>query len=223
MICLDVIVITDQSLDFNDRAKVQELLKDVPIISKDSFIEVQKTVKEKEYRLVALMTNNDTFPDDWRIPELETFGTLITMIKVNKHDLFMLSTFLRSVGILVLTKSSSPPADSNIPPLIYKSLVYIEENMYQNDLTLDKVASNIYISRCHFSRIFKSHLGQGFKEYVINKRIQKAKIMLQEGNSVTEVCYSVGYGDLTHFGRIFKKIVGINPSLYRKKALKTNK
>jgi YesN/AraC family two-component response regulator len=114
---------------------------------------------------------------------------------------------------------STPPASNaskpETPPLLFKSLEYIEENLCENDLSLEGVASSVYVSRCHYSRLFKEHFGFGFKEYIMNKRIQKAKVMLQEGQPVTDVCYAVGYGDLTHFGRVFKKLVGVNPSVYR--------
>lgn len=77
------------------------------------------------------------------------------------------------------------------------------------------MASKAYVSKCYYSRIFQKYVGKGFKEYVIDKRIQKAKLLLQKGNSVTDVCFSIGYSDLTHFARIFKRIVGVNPSIYK--------
>ncbi|MGA5691395.1 helix-turn-helix domain-containing protein [Cytobacillus pseudoceanisediminis] len=110
------------------------------------------------------------------------------------------------------TESTTDPQNNS---LFSQSLEYIEKNLFNEDLSLEKVAAHIYVSKCHYSRMFQKEVGEGFKKYVITKRINKAKRLLQEGEAVTNVCYSVGYNDLTHFGRMFKKVVGVNPSEYR--------
>lgn len=211
---MEVLIVSDQEI--NENKNISELLSRVDYMVEKNFSLVQKRINQNSYNLVVFLTIHSSFPDTWLFSKLKSQAAIMTMTKVDKLDLVIFSSFLKSIGLFnePLIKSRK---EDELPPLLYKSLVFIEENIHENDLSLEKVASNVYISRCHYSRMFKTFFGTGFKDYVISKRIQKAKQMLQKGVTVTEVCYAVGYGDLTHFGRMFKKVVGINPSIYRKK------
>lgn len=213
-----VLIISDHEVHDKYNKNIQELLSCADYVIEKNYSKILEKITIKEYRLVVFLTINPMFPNSWKLHELKTSAAVVTMTQVDKLDLVIFSSFLRSVGLVPQPIEESGKAD-DIPQVLYKSLVFIEENIHENDLSLAKVASNVYISRCHYSRMFKTFFGTGFKEYVIHKRIQRAKNMLQEGKTVTDVCYSVGYGDLTHFGRVFKKIVGINPSVYRKQHL----
>lgn len=97
-----------------------------------------------------------------------------------------------------------------------KSLHYIHDNINRNDLTLEEVARQTYVCKWHYSKLFKQQFGVTFREYLITARIERAKQLLRANQSVTDVCYAVGYGDLAHFGRIFRKKVGMTPSDYRR-------
>jgi AraC-like DNA-binding protein len=56
-----------------------------------------------------------------------------------------------------------------------------------------------------------------FTEFVNQYRIERAKNLLMQNNNVSEVCFAVGLESLSYFNRIFKEIVGENPSEFRKK------
>ena len=59
--------------------------------------------------------------------------------------------------------------------------------------------------------------GEGFAKYLINIRMEQAKLLLRETNlPVTEICRKVGYNDLKHFTHTFEKAAGVKPSTYRK-------
>ncbi len=91
-------------------------------------------------------------------------------------------------------------------------------NNYATDISLERVASTVRLSRYHFSRLFREITGLTYQSYVNRVRIEQAKKMLNDDAlSVTDAGYAVGYSDLTHFERIFKKIVGSNPSQYRRR------
>jgi len=102
------------------------------------------------------------------------------------------------------------------PPAIRKAVSFIETN-YAQRITLENVASECGMSRYHFSRTFKAHMGCGFKPYLNRIRVEKAcRLMDEGGKNVTEACFLVGFNDLSYFSRKFKSVYGITPSKFRK-------
>jgi two-component system, response regulator YesN len=100
--------------------------------------------------------------------------------------------------------------------LLQKATSYINQNI-KNDLTLKMVADHVHISPNYLSKLFSEELSQTYREYVINKRIENAKILLKEGiYKINEVSSLVGFNDEKHFYKVFKKIVGITPGEYKK-------
>ena len=73
------------------------------------------------------------------------------------------------------------------------------------------------MSSGHLSALIKRETGASFSDYVAAKRIGDAKkLLLQEGLSIEEVAYQVGYHDYFYFTKVFKKHEGISPSAFRK-------
>ena len=98
---------------------------------------------------------------------------------------------------------------------IDRSVLYINQN-YKLPLTLENVARESGISRYHFSRLFKIETGFSFKEYLNFKRINAAKRLLRDNDlNVSEVCFAIGYNDLSYFSRVFRKHTGLAPSKFR--------
>lgn len=95
--------------------------------------------------------------------------------------------------------------------------VYIEEK-YREQLTLDKLASIARMNRMKFGKVFKERFGKTFRSYLNSIRIKNATELLRKSNSsITEIADAVGYRNVDHFERIFRKIYGVSPRRYRKK------
>jgi len=100
---------------------------------------------------------------------------------------------------------------------------YIQAN-YSKDITLEDMAAHTGFSIYYFSKLFKQQFQMNFVDYLTKVRIEKAKMMLQEGQaSVKEVSSSVGYSEAGYFTRVFKKETGVPPSVYQKSAKMTKK
>lgn len=93
---------------------------------------------------------------------------------------------------------------------------YIQEN-FKNPVSLEEVADFVGFNATYFSTLFKKESGTNFQEYLSEVRMDKAKELLKETNlTVANICSQVGYQDLKHFVKIFKKYTGLKPNEYRK-------
>jgi two-component system response regulator YesN len=95
------------------------------------------------------------------------------------------------------------------------ALQYIRTH-YHADLSLEKVASIVYLNPAYFSQLFKQKTGQGFKDYVIHLRLEQAKLLLLNPKlKLIDITERIGYHDLRHFSQVFRKKYGTTPSEYR--------
>ena len=102
------------------------------------------------------------------------------------------------------------------PSFLIDVFKYIENN-HTKKLYLDEIAKRANLSKYHFCKVFKILTGQTVIEYVNSVRIEHAKELLNKSCfNITEICFKVGYSDISNFNRTFKKIMGIAPSKYRK-------
>lgn len=101
------------------------------------------------------------------------------------------------------------------PPVITRAKRFIEEH-HREDLTLGQVAASVHTSLFYFCKLFKRHTGVSFTEYVSRLRTEKAKKLLLNPNlRVSEIAFEVGFQSLTHFNRVFKRILHESPTEYR--------
>ena len=92
---------------------------------------------------------------------------------------------------------------------------FIEQNQ-GGAICLATVAKSVNTSTFYFCKLFKRATGLTFTEYLARVRIEKAKTLLLDSNRrVSEIAYEVGFQSLTHFNRVFRKIVGRSPSEFR--------
>lgn len=91
------------------------------------------------------------------------------------------------------------------------------QNHYMEQITLEQVSEVVGLSASYFSAVFKKEIGEGFAKYLINVRMEQAKLLLRDSNqSVSGICKQVGYHDVKHFNQTFEKSTGLKPSAYRK-------
>lgn len=106
--------------------------------------------------------------------------------------------------------------DSTANNYIVKNAVsYIEEH-YREKLNLSDVADRVYVSQWHLSKLMNRYLGQNFSEILNGVRINKAKELLKDPSlRIGDIADEVGFLDMAHFSRVFKKMVGISANEYR--------
>ena len=94
---------------------------------------------------------------------------------------------------------------------------YFNEH-YQEKISLDRIARNMYLSTFYLSKIFKSETGDTPINYLIELRMEKARELLEAapGLSIQNVAEMVGYDDAYHFSKLFKKHYGEPPTKYKR-------
>lgn len=98
-------------------------------------------------------------------------------------------------------------------PIIAEMLEYVDKNYKNPDFSLSHLAETFHYSTSYLSRIFKSELGINFMEYLLGRRMEAAKKLLEETDlSVNDIAAEVGYSNYTSFIKTFKKFFGVTPS-----------
>lgn len=87
---------------------------------------------------------------------------------------------------------------------------YIQAHL-ERDLGIHELAEVVKISPYYFSRLFKQSTGLTPHQYVIRCRVYRAKVLLLQGNAISEVACRVGFTDQSHLHRHFKRLLGMTP------------
>ena len=97
-----------------------------------------------------------------------------------------------------------------------RTLAYIEANL-ASKMTIDGLANVAALSRSHFSRAFKRSLGFSPKEYVVVRRVERAKAMISSTRErLAEVALACGFADQAHLNRRFRDLIGMSPGRWRR-------
>ena len=90
------------------------------------------------------------------------------------------------------------------------------ETHYAEELSLAQVARSVNTSEFYFCKLFKKSTGINYTDYLARVRIERAKNLLLNPNlRISEIAFEVGFQSLTHFNRVFKRILGQAPGDYR--------
>lgn len=114
------------------------------------------------------------------------------------------------------TSTAEHDNSANIHYYVQYAIRYIDTH-YQEDISLDMVATKIGISPFYLSRLIKQIKGIAFVEYLTDVRIRKAKVIALETElSIAEIAFKCGYSNISYFYKVFKKATGETIGEYRK-------
>ncbi|WP_248927493.1 response regulator transcription factor [Paenibacillus hamazuiensis] len=101
-----------------------------------------------------------------------------------------------------------------------KAIKYIEDHMFDENLSLQSVADELNLSVSYTSECIKEETGVNFTQYVMNARMERAKeLMADPSCKIYEAAFQCGYTDYAHFTKMFKRHYGYSPKEYRKRLL----
>ena len=99
--------------------------------------------------------------------------------------------------------------DADIKILVDKITSYPEQ-----ELTIETLAADIFVSKYYLIRKFKNSVGMTPHQFCIQNRIRKSQGLLNEKKTISRIAAEMGFYDQSHFDRAFQRIVGISPSEY---------
>jgi two-component system, response regulator YesN len=103
--------------------------------------------------------------------------------------------------------------------LIAKARSYIDANYADPDISLSLVAAQVLLSPTYFSVVFAREVGETFIEYLTNVRIRRAMELLRTTSlTSSEIAYRIGYHNPRYFYSVFRKVAGLPPSEFRRRA-----
>ena len=88
------------------------------------------------------------------------------------------------------------------------------EEQYEEPQSLASLARTVGMSPFHFARVFRELAGMPPHRYLLKVRLRRAAERLREGASVTTTCFAVGFNNLSHFIRLFRRTFGVSPSSF---------
>jgi len=87
-----------------------------------------------------------------------------------------------------------------------------------DDLNRERIAGHVYLNPAYLSRLFRKETGMSLTDYIVDRRMEKAKEALAKTNvKISDIALSVGYANFSHFSKQFKRSTGLTPQEYRKK------
>ena len=169
-------------------------------------IELQEHWDLQDGHILALVNEVSSYLNDG-CPAGEIYGELLT----DALAVYLLKCYA--------VKRQTPAAITGGLPAyrLKRVLDYIGDNLGDN-LSLSLLSSVAGMSPHYFAELFKNSTGRTIHSYVVSQRIEAAKDRLKDpARSVIDVGMDVGFQNPSHFARVFRKVVGVAPSLYRSK------
>ena len=138
--------------------------------------------------------------------------------KQNQSDAYLCMSLL--FQIMAVSGAGLAWQQTSIHPLLEPAVVYLQEHIYEEALSLESVYRCSHISRTYFNRLFRKTYGSTPVEYINRQRIQRARQFVVNGTYTnTEIAHLCGFRDVKYFYVVFKRLTGMTTMQYKRSAM----
>lgn len=177
----------------------------------------RRKLTRSKFRHVAKWLDDGGAHTDWHHLEKLYFET--PELSPQKYDAMVRLLEVFAQHLSVAAEQIATQQDHAEPPLVQRARQFIEEHQSE-DIGLSDVARAVHASTFHFCKMFKKATGMTFTHYLSLVRVAKAKKQLANPQlRISEIAYEVGFNSLTHFNRMFRKLTGESPTVFRDRIL----
>jgi AraC family transcriptional regulator len=128
------------------------------------------------------------------------------------------ASLVRAVALVGQTPASAATNRRGglAPWQVDRTIALIDEQLGQRT-GVTQLAANVKLSQGHFSRVFKEFFGRSPKQFILERRIERALgMMIATDSRLCDIALACGFADQAHFSRIFRKLVGLTPNAWRR-------
>lgn len=137
--------------------------------------------------------------------------------KTDDADLLTAQQIVNILTTLCTETDTKDSGDSILKDKLKNILLYLDEH-YTEDISLDQLSEQFFISKYYLAREFKKEFGTTIIQYILSKKITNAKELLRYStSSIEEIAGLCGIDDASYFNKVFKKMEGCTASEYRKR------
>ena len=107
-----------------------------------------------------------------------------------------------------------------VPAIVTELISYIQENL-ADDLSIDALSEIFHYNGQYLSRCFREVTGISLQQYIIHKRLDRAKKYLAQGYPLTQACHLSGFHDYVNFTKTFSRYTGMSPKQYQMETIRS--
>lgn len=214
----------EEAFDIYELEKPDIILADINMPRMNGLVFAEKVKADNREVLIAFITGYDYF--DYAVAALKTGVDDYILKPVSRKDIEgVLKKFIliledrdkdKKVSDIVTELNEGDSMDENGYGDKMKKIV--DENIGNHDFSLSYMSDEMGFSAGYLSTIFKKTFGVTFQDYVLKRRLSRAKILLLTTDKKNyEIADEVGFDDVNYFGARFKSTFGMSPKQYKKK------
>ncbi len=171
--------------------------------------------KKQEFRKLTRELINWGVDTDLKRLEEAYFQTRVLEKKQYEAVLRLLTIFAKHLSSL--SNELMVSAQKAESPMITRAKIFITEHQHE-EMSLRQVAGSVNTSAFYFCKMFKKATGLTFTDYLARVRVEKVKnLLLNPHKRISEAAYEAGFQSLSQFNRVFRKVAGEAPTVWRDK------
>ncbi len=194
---------------------VKELCPDVVFLDikmpkMDGLTMLKKLREEQNETLVIIMSGYAEFSYAQKAIDYGVYKYLTKPINTDELEQIITKIVSR------LDEQQPEVEYSGIPDAVRELIETVEKNL-SSDIKLNTIADQLHMDAIYLGRLFKKSMGIGFKDYVVQKRMERAQQLIRKTNlPISEIAEKVGYREENYFRMSFKRFCGCSPREYKR-------